>query len=335
MACLLHGGITDIKGKAQEKGTGAIIVARVIVTGGVGFMGRWMSKHLVELGHDVRILDNLSNCTEENIRAFRHELGECVIGDIKDRHVLELLFKGGVDVCIHMAAAINVQESIDNPRKCLEDNVVGTFNVLEECRRHRCRIVFISSALVYATADGDQIIAEDHPLNPSCPYAASKISGEKMVIAYHKTYDLPAVILRPFSIYGPWQRSDSEGGVMSIFINNKLMEKSLNIYGDGEQGRDFFYIEDCAEFIALSAFSDKTNGEILNAGSGQEMKIKELARIIGNGEVDIRFVDHHHLHAEIMHMKADAGKAKCLLNWEPKTDLQEGIRKTTDWLASR
>lgn len=310
-------------------------MARVLVTGGAGFMGRWVSKHLVDQGHDVRILDNLANSTEENVREFRKELGEFVVGDIKDRNVLVQLFKDGLEVCIHLAAAINVQESIDNPRKCFEDNVVGTFNVLEECRSHRCRIVFISSALVYATADEDETITEDHSLNPSCPYAVTKISGEKMVIAYHRTYGLPAVILRPFSIYGPWQRSDSEGGVMSIFINNKLNNEPLQVFGNGEQSRDFIYIEDCAEFIAMSAFSEETNGETLNAGSGNEVKIKELARMILDGEMDVRFVKHHHAYAEIMHMRADSSKAKRILGWEPKTSLEEGIRRTTEWLESR
>ena len=298
-------------------------------------MGRWVSKHLVDQGHDVRILDNLANCTEENVREFRKDLGEFVVGDIKDRNVLVQFFKNGPEVCIHLAAAINVQESIDNPRKCFEDNVVGTFNVIEECRSHRCRIVFISSALVYATADEDETITEDHPLNPSCPYAVTKITGEKMVIAYHRTYDLPAVILRPFSIYGPWQRSDSEGGVMSIFINNKLNNEPLQVFGNGEQSRDFIYIEDCAEFIAMSAFSEETNGETLNAGSGNEVKINELARMILDGKTDVRFVKHHHAYAEIMHMRSDSSKAKKILGWEPKTSLEEGIRRTTEWLESR
>jgi len=298
-------------------------------------MGRWVSKHLVEKGHDVRVLDNLANSTEANIESFRRDLGGFIVGDIKDVNLLETLFKEKFDVCIHLAAAINVQESIDNPRKNFDNNVTGTFNVLEECRKHKTRIVFMSSALVYATAAADQIINEEHPLNPSCPYAATKIFGEKMVQAYHKTYDLPTVILRPFSIYGPWQRSDSEGGVMSIFIDRKLKNETINIFGDGQQSRDFFYIEDCAEFIALAAFSDNVNGEVLNAGFGNKVKIKDLALIISADRTNVRCVEHHHPHAEIMHMKADSEKARRLLGWEPKTSLEEGIARTARWLTQR
>jgi len=295
-------------------------------------MGRWLAKHLLDSGHQVWLLDNLSNSAEKNVAEFRGKLSGFVIGDIKNKKLLSAIFKKKFNVCFHLAAAINVQESIDNPEKCFEDNVTGTFNVLEECRRHKTKMVFISSALVYASAKKGELISEEHPLNPSCPYVASKIFGEEMVIAYYKTYKLPVVILRPFSIYGPWQRSDSEGGVMSIFISRKLKGLPLLVYGDGSQGRDFFYIEDCAEFIAKAGFSPKAVGRIFNAGSGEEIKIGKLARIIADGKSGIKFVKHHHPHAEIMHMRADSSKALKLLGWKKRTSLETGIRKTTDWL---
>lgn len=298
-------------------------------------MGRWLAKYLVEAAHKVWILDNLSNSGEKNIEEFRSRLADFVIGDIKDKELLAKLFKHNFDVCFHLAAAINVQESIDNPQKCFSDNVTGTFNVLEECRKKNTKIVFVSSALVYATSKKGKSIQEGYFLNPSCPYAASKIFGEQLTIAYYKTYNLPAVILRPFSIYGPWQRSDSEGGVMSIFIDRKLKNKPIEVFGDGRQGRDFFYIEDCIEFILKAAFSQKAVGQIFNAGSGQEVKIKSLAKMITNGNTKIKFVKHHHPHAEIMCMRADSAKAEKILGWKRKTSLEQGINKTIDWLQSQ
>ena len=307
-------------------------VANILITGGAGFMGRWVTKCLIDKGNKIWILDNLSNCTENSIKEFQSKLEGFVKRDIKDKALLSKLFGNNFEICIHLAAAINVQESIDNPGKCFNNNVVGTFNVLDECRKHSTKMVFMSSALVYETAQNGQTITEDHPLNPSCPYTASKIFGEQLVISYYKTYDLPIVILRPFSIYGPWQRSDSEGGVMSIFIDRKLKGEPIEVFGNGEQSRDFFYVEDCAEFIAKAAFSDKAIGQVFNVGSGQEIKIKDLARKIGAGAVHIRFVKHHHQHAEIMSMRADSRKAKEILGWQPKTSLEEGISKTTEWL---
>lgn len=307
----------------------------VLITGGAGFMGRWVSKNLVNKGHRVWILDNLSNSSEDNIEEFRSRLAGFAKGDIKDRNLIADIFGEKIDICIHMAAVINVQESIDNPRRCLNDNVIGLFNIFEECRKNKTKLVFISSALIYKTACRGEAIKETHPLNFSCPYTVSKIFGENTALSYYKTYGLPVVILRPFSIYGPWQKSNSEGGVMSIFIARKLKSQPLEIYGSGEQGRDFFYIEDCAEFISRAAFSNKAVGEIFNVGSGKETKIKKLAELIAGNNGQINFVRHHHTHAEIMSMRADCDKAKKILNWQAKISLDEGIAKTKKWLTQR
>lgn len=310
-------------------------MANVLITGGAGFMGRWIAKRLIEERHRVWVLDNFSNSTEENIEEFRHKLAGFMIADIKDQAELGKTFAQSFDICLHLAAAINVQDSIDNPESCFNDNVIGTFNVLEECRKHNTKMVFISSALIYEAAKAGEKITEEHPLNPSCPYTVSKIFGENLVMAYYKTYNLPVVILRPFSIYGPWQRYDSGGAVTSIFIDRKLNGRPLEVFGDGEQSRDFFYIEDCTEFISRAAFSESAVGEIFNAGSGKGTKIKDLAKIIADGKVNIRFVKHAHPHAEVMAMCADSTKAEKTLYWQAKTTLEEGINKTRDWLKTQ
>jgi len=309
-------------------------ISRVLVTGGAGFMGRWVAKTLLDQGHQVWLLDDLSNGSEANIAEFRNKLAGFVAGDIKDRSLLARLFENKFDVCLHLAAAINVQDSIDNPDKCFNNNVVGTFNVLEACRQYKTKLVFMSSALIYQSAQPGRAIAEEHPLNPSCSYAASKIFGENMALSYYKTYGLPVVILRPFSIFGPWQRTDSEGGVVSIFLDKKLKGEPLKVYGDGEQSRDFFYIEDCAEFIVRAAFADQAVGQIFNAGSGREVKIKDLAQLIAAGQAEISFIDHHHPHAEIMSMRADSEKAGRLLNWVPQRTLEAGLQRTAEWIKS-
>jgi len=309
-------------------------MARVLITGGAGFMGRWLAKSLIDKAHKVWVLDNLSNSSKKNIEEFRKKLAGFEVIDIKDREALREIFKNRFDICFHLAAAINVQESINNPRDAFDNNCLGTFNIAEECRRYNTKIVFVSSALIYETAQKGQSINEQHSLNPSCPYTASKIYGENLVISYYRTYNLPVIILRPFSIYGPWQRFDSEGGVMSIFIDRKLKGRPLEVFGDGEQSRDFFYIEDCAEFIVRAAFSKRAEGEVFNAGSGSETKIRDLARIIDDGQARIRFIKHPHLHAEVISMCADSNKAKKILKWEAKISLKEGINRTREWLKN-
>lgn len=298
-------------------------------------MGRWVAKRLIEEGHRIWVLDNLSNSTEANLEEFRHKLAGFTKMDIRDRPGLAEVFAQRFDICIHLAAAINVQESINSPEHCFDNNATGTFNVLEECRKYNTKLVFSSSALIYTTAREAEKISEEHPINPSCPYTVTKIFGENLVMSYHKTYNLPVVILRPFSIYGPWQRSDSEGGVMSIFIDRKLKKHTLEVFGDGEQSRDFFYIEDCAKFISRAALLDCAVGQIFNAGSGKETRIKDLAKIIADGQAQIRFVKHAHPHAEVRGMQADSTKAERILQWKAKTTLEEGIKKTRDWLISQ
>lgn len=311
-------------------------VKNILITGGAGFMGRWAAKNLLLKGHNIWILDNLSNGSEKNIEEFKNQLQGFVKGDIKDKELLSKLFgENNFDICVHFAAAIDVQESIDNPEKCFNDNCLGTFNVLEQCRRHNTKMVFASSALVYKTSEPGKKITEEYPLFASCPYVASKIFGENIVMSYFKTYNLPIVILRPFSIYGPFQRSDSEGGVISIFINKNLKRRPLEIFGTGEQERDFFYIEDCAEFVARACFRDKAVGQVFNAGYGAGIKIKDLAEKIAGNETEIKFVKHHHPHAEIMNMAADSRKAENLLDWHPTINLEQGIEKTTQWLKDQ
>lgn len=309
-------------------------IANVLVTGGAGFMGRWVSKHFVDKGHNVWVLDNLSNCEESNIKEFYDDLAGFVNGDIRDRSLLSKVFKNNFGICVHLAAAINVQQSIGDPQECFSNNVEGTFNVLEECRAHGTKMVFVSSALVYETAQQGEVITENHPLNASCPYTVSKIFGEQLTLSYYRTYNLPAVVLRPFSIYGPWQRSDSEGGVMSIFIDKKLKGETLEVFGSGEQSRDFIFIEDCAEFVFRAALSPKTEGEVFNAGSGEEVRIVDLARLITGGDEKIKFVRHHHPHAEVMNMRASSEKVRRILGWQAKQDLEGGIEKTTQWLST-
>lgn len=305
---------------------------KILITGGAGFMGRWVAKNLIDKGHKVWIIDNLSNSSADNIKELCHGLSCFIKGDIRDKVLLSDIFKYKFDICIHLAAAINVQESIDNPEKCFENNIVGTFNILEECKKNNSKIIFISSALIYQTAKNNQAIAEDHPLNPSCPYTATKIAGEELVLSYYKSYNLPVVILRPFSIYGPWQRSDSEGGVTSIFMDRNIQNKPLEIFGNGEQSRDFFYVEDCAEFIAQASFNKNAVGQIINAGSGKELKIIELAKMISAGKLEIKFIDHHHQHAEIMSMRADSNEAFKILGWKTKTDIKTGLDNLREWL---
>jgi len=309
-----------------------------LVTGGAGFIGRWVVKNLLSRGRKVVVIDNLSNGRKENLEEFKEDpnLEEFLVEDIKDPHIIEKLFlEYKFSKCFHLAAQINVQESLDYPERAFENNIIGTYNILEEARKYNTKVILIGTCMVYDLADVDIAISEDHRIKPSSPYAGSKVAAEELALSYHYGLGLPVVILRPFNTFGPFQKTNMEGGVVSIFVNLKLKDEYLKIFGDGTQTRDLLYVEDCAEFIVLASENENCIGEIINAGTGKDISINDLAILIVKDEKRIIHVKHHHPQSEIMKLVCDNSKAKRLLNWEPETSLEKGILKLEDWIKNR
>ncbi|KKN46129.1 hypothetical protein LCGC14_0676000 [marine sediment metagenome] len=307
----------------------------IIVTGGAGFIGRWVVKQLIQEGKEVVVIDNLDNGREENLKEFSNnsKLKEFIIGDIKDKEIIDVLFsKYKFITCIHLAAQINVQESLDNPKKAFDNNIIGTYNILQASLLYKTKLVLIGTCMVYNLAVSDKPISEMHPLRPSSPYAGSKLAAEELALSYYNGLGLPVVILRPFNTYGPFQKTNMEGGVVSIFIKRKLNNQNLLVYGDGTQTRDLLYVEDCANFIIKASNCEKCVGEVINAGYGRDVSINSLALSIVGNKDRIDHIQHHHLQSEIMKLICDNSKAKDLLSWEPKTSLEEGILKTENWI---
>jgi nucleoside-diphosphate-sugar epimerase len=313
----------------------------ILVTGGAGFIGRWVVKRLLEDKHNVWIVDDLSNGRRENIEEFLSNPGlkEFIVGDIKDEALLAQLFeKGQFDICYHLGASINVQDSIDDPRTTFNNDTVGTFYVMEQCRAHNVKVVFMSTCMVYDRCTDEAGITEEHPIKPASPYAGSKIAAENMVLSYYYAYGLPTVVIRPFNTYGPFQKTGGEGGVVAIFVRNQLKGLPIQIYGDGTQTRDLLYVEDCARFVVQAGYSDRVNGQIVNAGLGRDISINELAELIAAGnevapeQVEIKHVPHIHPQSEIQKLLCNYEKAERLLNWKPEVDLEEGIARTREWI---
>jgi nucleoside-diphosphate-sugar epimerase len=307
----------------------------ILLTGGAGFIGRWVAKKLLDDGHHVWILDDLSNGREANIEEFRDHPGlkAFIKGSILNETLLESLFsQHHFDLCYHLGASINVQDSIDDPRTTFNNDTVGTFYILEQCRKYNVKIVFMSTCMVYDRCTELTGIAEHHPVKPASPYAGAKIAAENMVLSYYYAYGLPSVVIRPFNTYGPFQKTGGEGGVVAIFIKNKLSGQTLNIYGDGTQTRDLLYVEDCARFVVEAGYSNAVDGQIVNAGLGRDISINELAELIVGDKSRIVHVEHIHPQSEIQKLLCDSSKAARLLGWRPLVTLEEGIRRTEDWI---
>jgi len=302
------------------------------VTGGAGFIGRCVAKKLLEY-NEILVLDNLSNGSLENITEFHGKPAfRFLKGDILDKKLLSDAFKE-VDLCIHLAAQVSVQESLDYPERALENNIVGTYNVLEACRRNDVKIVLVGTCLIYDFTLSKPI-NEKHPIRPRSPYAGSKAAAEEMTFSYYHGYGLPVIITRPFNTYGPYQKSNMEGGVVSIFIRRYLDGENLLIYGDGEQTRDLLYVEDCADFIIKAAFCEDAVGKVINGGTGKDISINDLALMICKDETRIKHIPHHHPQSEIRKLVCDYSQAEKLLGWKPETPLEEGIRRTVQWMKN-
>lgn len=334
---------------------------KCLVTGGAGFIGRWVVDRLLKDGHEVLALDDLSNGRRENVRELEGQKGflGLVEGDLTRAEVLETVFaREQWELVLHLGASIHVQKSIDDPAPTFRNDALGTFQVLEACRRQYFtrngldfsskhfdfdrdvprlklrapRVAVMSTCMVYDLAGGSAI-RETHPYRPASPYAAAKIGADMLALSYFHAYRMPVTVVRPFNTYGPFQKSNSEGGVVSIFLKRDIANKTLLVKGSGEQTRDLLYVEDCAEFVVKAALSEKTEGRIVNAGTGRDVSVNTLAAMCCSAGNRVERVAHDHPQAEIMKLCCDASLAKELIRWKPRTTLEQGVANTRTWLA--
>ena len=303
------------------------------MTGGAGFIGRQVVAELLRRGQAVRVLDNLSRSRPASLDAFGEHpaflgLNEADVTDVEavDRAAAD------VDAIYHLAADVAVGASVRDPTAAMRANVLGTLVAAEAARRRDLRLVLVSTCHVYAAADAP--LAEDAAAIPASPYAASKLAAEVIAQSYARTYGLRLTTVRPFNVYGPWQRDDAEGGVVARFLSRDLAGGTLEVHGDGAQTRDFVYVDDCARGI-VDAAGEAVVGRTLNLASGAETSIAELAALIAGDPTRVRHVPHPHPEAEVARYIGDAALARAELGWTARVDLVEGLARTRAWFADR
>jgi len=306
------------------------------VTGAAGFIGRWVVAELLDRGHEVLPIDNLSEGDEANLAdlAGRPGLRPFERGDVRDTEACRR-WLAETDAVAHLAASISVQDSIDDPGTTFDNDVVGTFRLLEAARARKARFLFMSTCMVYDRATSPVGIDEEHPTKPASPYAASKLSGEALTLSYGHAYGLPVSVIRPFNTYGPFQRAVGEGGVVAIFTRRSLLGEPLRIYGDGTQTRDLLYVTDCARFVCDALLSEAATGRILNAGTGLDVSVNALAAAVEPDPDRIVHVDHIHPQSEIPVLRCDPRLAAEVLGWQPEVSLADGLGRVRAWMAGR
>lgn len=304
---------------------------KTLVTGGAGFIGSNLTKALVELGHEVWVLDDLSSGFFGNLEGTG--IAGFIQGDVRDEAVVSKSV-ADAEVVFHLAASVGNQRSINDPIRDSEINVLGTLRMLEASRRAEVRkVVFSSSAGIFGELK-QLPIREDHPVEPDSPYGASKLAAEKLCLAYAKLFEVEAIALRYFNVYGPNQRYDAYGNVIPIFAHRLLGHLPLVVFGDGEQTRDFVNVKDVVQANLLASAARGVSGAF-NIGSGSSVTINELARLmfeVAGTPARVEYAPPRK--GDVRHSRADIASASEALGFVPTIDIKEGLREYLAWAKS-
>ncbi|MBV8985300.1 MAG: GDP-mannose 4,6-dehydratase [Acidimicrobiia bacterium] len=307
---------------------------KVFVTGGEGFIGSHLVERLLRHGAEVRALVHYSPSGRVGwLEGLRDDV-DIVQGDVRDgsrvRRVIE-----GREVVFHLAALIGIPYSYDAPESYVQTNIVGTQNVLDACRSCGVdRMVHTSTSEVYGTARYVPI-DEAHPLQPQSPYSASKIGADMMALSHHHAFELPVAIVRPFNTYGPRQ---STRAVIPTILAQLIGGVDKLHLGSTAPTRDFNYVEDTASGFMAVAASDQALGNVTNVGSGREISIGDLVKLlisITGREVEV-VTDDERLRpkgSEVERLLCDNTRAREWAGWKPEVSLEEGLKRTADWVS--
>lgn len=307
----------------------------ILVTGGCGMIGSVIVKLLLKRGAYVKALDNLSAYPFDQIEVFDvPDAVDVIEGDIEDKECVTAALED-VDAVIHAAAFADVAAAVKYHREDFRTNVSGTYNVLSRCLEADVdKFVFVSSASVYGNGTGSGVFSEDQPCVPISTYANSKLWGENESLLFHELYGLKTTALRYFSVYGVPQipKEGSQSWCVAIFSMRALKDRSIQIFGDGQQVRDFVHVDDIAEGTLRALESDKAVGRAINIGTGISTSVLKIAQLVRKkmGEVDLEFLERRA--GDPRGGCADTIAMKKVLDWEPVISLEEGIQSYCEWV---
>jgi len=287
----------------------------ILITGGAGFIGQHLVKELSK-EFEIIVLDNLSSGKLENILKYDVNF---VKGDICDEKKVEKVMRKKIDYVFHLAAQVSIEKSVKNPIFDAKTNILGTINLLKYAEKYRVKkFVYFSSAAVYGKPQRLPI-DENHPTKPLSPYGLSKLTGER----YCELFNIPHVILRIFNVYGIGQQPENPySGVISKFMDNVKKNESLEIFGDGNQYRDFVHVKDVVRAAKIALSHEGT----FNIGCGEKATINQLAeKILKLSKKDLKIVFRERREEDIQESVADIKMARKVLGWEPTIGLDEGL----------
>jgi UDP-glucose 4-epimerase len=307
----------------------------VLVLGGAGFIGSHLVDRLADEGpRRVSVVDNLFLGREENLAAARERVADLRFHeqDATDEAALEAIVRADETDVVFNLAVVPLPASLERPLWSVEHNVRLALVPAELLRRGRFEtLVHFSSSEAYGSA-AYVPMDEGHPPVPSTPYAASKLAGDQIVLSYQHTFGLDAAIIRPFNNFGPRQNAGSYAGIIPIVVNRATRGEPIEIYGDGEQTRDFVFVRDTADAAVAMYGEPATRGRIVNVASGREVSVNELVRLLLEAigaDVPVRHVEPRP--GDVRRHWASIDLARQLIGYEPRTSLRDGLAETVAW----
>jgi UDP-glucose 4-epimerase len=311
---------------------------RVLVTGGLGFIGSNLTVRLVELGAKVTVVDNMLPRLGGNLFNVKAVADAIHINfsDVRDEHSMDYLVKGQ-EIIFHLAGQVNHVDSIRNPIQDLDINCRGTLVLLESCRKYNreVKIVFAGTRGEYGSSV-TLPVGEDHPTNPKGIYAVTNLTAEKMILVYDDVHKIPGSCLRITNTYGPrHQMAHDEYGVLNWFVRKAIEDETIPVFGDGRILRDFLFVDDLVDCFFQVATGEAAYGEVFNVGSGIPISFIELAKkivkIAGTGKVAFTEFTQERKEVEPGDYYTDISKIRRVIGWVPRTDLDDGLRKAIEF----
>lgn len=306
-----------------------------LVTGGNGAVGCNLVKRLLEQDAKVTVLDDFSQSVAGNLP--KHQNLVVVKGDITDKKSLSKVFSKKFDYMFHLAARFANELSVKDPLEDLRVNVQGTLQVLLYASKQKPeRFVYTSSSSLYGHQQ-NPIMKESLIPNPSTPYATSKLTAEYYCKSIHELYDLDYTIVRLSNSYGPYDPPGRYRNVIPNFFENAMHGKSLTITGTGKETRDFTYVEDCVDGIILAATKKGGKNDTFNLGTGKEIQIRDIAKLILNITGSTSKIKHRPIRSfdHVTRRRMDISKAKRMIGYSPHTPIEQGLEKTYQWFLTR
>jgi nucleoside-diphosphate-sugar epimerase len=307
----------------------------VLITGGLGFLGSSIAEKLLKADAKITLVDNLHPLyggNKFNVESIKDNV-HVIIDDIRNEEVMAPLIQKS-DLIFHLAAQVSYIDSLSMPFEDLDLNAQTTLKILENCRKlnPKVRVVFSSSRMVYGKVN-QPIVTEDSETNPLSLYGIHKLTSEKYLLMYYKDFGIPTTVLRLTNPYGPKQQiKHSKYSLVGWFIRQAMEGKTIKIYGDGQQLRDYVFVDDIVEAMIRSAASDHAAGEVINVGSGVSSKfsdmVHDVVKIVGKGKIEFIPWPENYEKVETGDISVDISKLSAIANWKSEYSLIEGIEAT-------